>query len=78
MHNKITIIIVALVLVAASVIGAVFGGNTDTPPTETTATQATTNGGLHFDHVTGDAVIDFDEGNEKYLDTSLSAYLERM
>ena len=80
MHNKITIVIVALVLVAASVIGAVFvfGGKTDTPPTETTATQATTNGGLHFDHVTGDAVIDFDEGNEKYLDTSLVAYLERM
>ena len=80
MHNKITMVIVALVLVAASVIGAVFvfGGNTDTPPTETTATQATTNGGLHFDHVTGDAVIDFDDGNEKYLDTSLVAYLERM
>ena len=80
MHNKITIIIVSLVLVAASVIGAVFvfGGNADTLPTETTATQATTNGGLHFDHVTGDAVIDFDEGKEKYLDTSLVAYLERM
>ena len=80
MHNKITIVIVALVLVAASVIGAVFvfGGNAETPPTETTATHATTNGGLHFDHVTGDAVIDFDEGNEKYLDTSLVAYLERM
>ena len=80
MHNKITIVIVSLVLVAASVIGAVFifGGNTDTPPAETTATQATTNDGLHFDHITGDAVIDFDEGNEKYLDTSLIVYLERM
>ncbi|MBQ7293237.1 MAG: hypothetical protein IJW79_05800 [Clostridia bacterium] len=80
MHNKITMVIVALVLVAASVIGAVFvfGRNTDTLPTETTAIQATTNGGLHFDHVTGDAVIDFDDGNEKYLDTSLVAYLERM
>ena len=73
MHNKIIMVIVSLVLVAASVIGAVFvfGGNTDTPPTETTAIQATTNGGLHFDHITGDAVIDFDDGNEKYLDTSL-------
>ncbi len=80
MQNKITMVIVALVLVAASVIGAVFifGGNTYTPPTETTAIQATTNGGLHFDHITGDAVIDFDKGNEKYLDTSLIAYLERM
>ena len=80
MRNKITMVIVSLVLVAASVIGAVFifGGNADIPPTETTATQATTNGGLHFDHVTGDAVIDFDDGNEKYLDTSLVAYLERM
>ena len=80
MHNKITMVIVALVLVAASVIGAVFvfGRNTDTPPTETTATQATTNGGLHFGHIKGDAVIDFDKGNEKYLDTSLIAYLERM
>ena len=80
MHNKITMVIVSLVLVAASVIGAVFifGGNTDTPPAETTAIQATTNGGLHFDHITGDAVIDFDDGNEKYLDTSLVAYLERM
>ena len=80
MHNKITIVIVSLVLVTASVIGAVFifGGNTDTPPAETTAIQATTNGGLHFDHITGDAVINFDEGNEKYLDTSLVAYLERM
>jgi hypothetical protein len=80
MHNKITMVIVSLVLVAASVIGAVFvfGGNTDTLPAETTATQATTNGGLHFGHVTGDAVIDFDDGNEKYLDTSLIAYLERM
>ena len=31
-----------------------------------------------FDHIKGDAVVEFEDGNEIYLDTSLVAYLERL
>lgn len=31
-----------------------------------------------FDHINGGAVVEFDEGNEIFLDTSLVAYLERL
>lgn len=80
LNNRILIIVTTIILIVALVIGAfyIFGTDEQNNPAETTTTQATTNGGLHFDHVTGDAVIDFDDGNEKYLDTSLVAYLERM
>ena len=52
-----------------------------TDPTETTAPNGDTiviEPDYRFEHTIGDPVIEFDEGNEVFLDMSLVPYLERM
>lgn len=83
MRNNIPVIVVSVILVIAMVVGGmVFFINKDdekdpidTLPVDTTVDD---NFGVTLNPSTGNYVIDFDEGNEVFLDPSLIPYLERM
>lgn len=82
MKNKnIILAIIAVILVSALTVGAVFiihKNRTDkaeeTESSDDTAVSDTDD----ISHTTIDTVIEFDEGNEVYLDESIIPYLERM
>ena len=87
--KKWLVIAVSLLLVISTGIGVVaviqFGsGNSDTPSENETVEWTgsdelfETEPNFQFEHTTGDAVVDFDEGCEYFLDESLLPYLERM
>lgn len=85
MQNKrILMIAVSSILVVATFIGVMFAVKyknrnlPDNPPELTTDQGSETNGDIHFGHTTDGSVIEFEDGNEIFLDTSLVAYLERM
>ena len=89
--KKWLVIAVSLLLVVSTLIGAVaviqFGGGTPNTPSENETVEWTaseledlfgTEPDFSFEHTTGDAVVDFDDGCEYFLDESLLPYLERM
>ena len=83
MNNKVPIIILSVVIVVAMIVGGVslfIDREEPNDPMDPPITDAPTddNFGVTLDPSTGSYVIEFDEGNEVYLDTSLIPYLERM
>ena len=83
LNNRVPIIIVSVVIVISMVIGGVLLFiDRDEPidPIDPSITDAPIddNFGVTLDPSTGNYVIEFDEENEVFLDTSLIAYLERM
>lgn len=92
--KKWLVIAVSILLVISTGIGVVAviqfgGGNTDTPAENETVEWTGsdellgdelfgTEPDFSFEHTTGDAVVDFDEGCEYFLDESLLAYLDRL
>lgn len=83
LNNRVPIIIVSVIIVISMVIGGVLLFiDRDEPidPIDPSITDAPIddNFGVTLDPSTGNYVIEFDEGNEVFLDTSLIAYLERM
>lgn len=80
LNNRLFLIIgIVIPLIVALIIGGVFLFRNDEPdePDNTDPTDTIdTNDDIH--HTVGDPVIEFDEGNEIYLDESLLPYLERM
>lgn len=82
--KKVLIIAVIGIIAAAVIVGVAFAlrHKNSTPSVNsqevTTGQSSETNGDVHFEHTTGDAVVEFDEGNEAFFDASLTAYLERM
>lgn len=83
LNNRVPIIIVSVVIVIAMAIGCILLFiDRDEPidPIDPPITDASIddNFGVTLDPSTGNYVIEFDEGNEVFLDTSLISYLERM
>ena len=82
LNNKMPIIIVSVVLVISMVVGGIFlfSNREEKEPIDTTPddTVGDDNFGVTLDPGTGNYVVEFDEGNEAFLDPSLIAYLERM
>ena len=83
LNNRVPIIIVSVIIVISMVIGGVLlfiDREEPNDPIDPPITDAPTdeNFGVTLDPSTGNYVIEFDEGNEVFLDTSLIAYLERM
>ena len=78
-NKKVPIIVVSVVLVLAMVVGTVYfflcNKNYDEP---NNTDPVTTINPDDIQHTVGASVIEFDEGNEIFLDTTLIAYLERM
>lgn len=79
-NNKLPIIIVSVVFVFSMVVGGIYLLSRNKEPDEPNNTDPveTTNPDDDIHHTIGDPVIEFDEGNEVYLDESLIPYLERM
>jgi hypothetical protein len=77
--KKLLVIVVSVVLVLAMVVGAVYfflcNKNYDEP---NNTDPITTINPDDIQHTVGESVIEFDEGNEVFLDESLILYLERM
>lgn len=89
LNNRMLIPAIIIPLVVALAIGLLFVFRSDEPkdpvqqtePTDTTAPSGDTiiiEPDYRFEHTTGNSVIEFDEGNEVFLDMSLILYLERM
>ena len=83
LNNRVPIIIVSVVIVISMVIGGVLlfiARDEPIDPIDPSITDAPIddNFGVTLDPSKGNYVIEFDEGNEVFLDTSLIAYLERM
>ena len=87
LNNRMLIPALIIPLVVALIVGLFFVFRSDEPkdpvqtdpPTDTTfPDQIIIEPDYHFGHITGEAVVDFDDGNEVFLDTSLVAYIERM
>lgn len=78
-NKKVPIIVVSVVLVLAMVVGAVYFFLCNKNYDEANNTDPiTTINPDDIQHTVGVSVIEFDEGNEVYLDESLIPYLERM
>ena len=84
MHsNRIWIPILIVAIVSGLIIGLFFILGSDEPkdqnPSDTTAPDfIVIEPNYQFGHTQGNTVIDFVNGNEKFLDESLVAYIERM
>ena len=89
LNNRMLIPALIIPLVVALIVGLFFVFRSDEPedpvqtdpPTDTTEPSGDTiviEPDYRFEHTIGDPVIDFDEGNEVFLDASLIPYLERM
>lgn len=81
MNNRILIPVLIFPLVVALIVGLFFVFRAD-DNVEPKDPDATDNGTIvdpeDIQHTTGNPVIEFDEGNEAYLDESIVSYLERM
>lgn len=81
MNNRILIPVLIFPLVVALIVGLFFIFRAD-DNVEPKDPDATDNGTIvdpeDIQHTTGNPVIEFDEGNEAYLDESIVSYLERM
>ena len=89
LNNRMLIPALIIPLVVALIVGLFFVFRADEPkdpvqtdpPIDTTEPSGDTiviEPDYRFEHTIGDPVIDFDEGNEVFLDMSLLSYLERM
>ena len=88
LNNRMLLPVIIIPLIVGLVVGLFFIFKADeekepvqTDPTETTAPNGDTiviEPDYRFEHTIGDPVIEFDEGNEVFLDMSLVPYLERM
>lgn len=89
LNNRIPIIIVSIVLVVSVILGVVLlfsnkeetkkrGAMESSNSFETSDIVIDAESDNSFEHIVGKPVVEFDEGNEMFLDTSLVAYLERM
>ena len=89
LNNRMLIPALIIPLVVALIVGLFFVFRADepkdpvqtNPPIDTTEPSGDTiviEPDYRFEHTIGDPVIDFDEGNEVFLDMSLLSYLERM
>ena len=89
LNNRMLIPALIIPLVVALIVGLFFIFRADEPkdpvqtdpPIDTTEPSGDTiviEPDYRFEHTIGDPVIDFDEGNEVFLDMSLLSYLERM
>ena len=86
MSNRIWIPVLIVPLVVALIVGLFFIFRADEPkdPVQTDPTDTTIPDSIviepdyDFEHVTGGPIVDFDEGNEVFLDYSVLTYLERM
>ena len=89
LNNRMLIPVIIIPLVVALIVGLFFVFRADEskdpvqtdPPIDTTEPSGDTiviEPDYRFEHTIGDPVIDFDEGNEVFLDMSLLSYLERM
>ena len=88
LNNRMLLPVIIIPLIVGLVVGLFFIFKADeekepvqTDPTETTAPNGDTiviAPDYRFEHTIGDPVIEFDEGNEVFLDMSLVPYLERM
>ena len=82
-NNKVPLIVVSVMIVAAMIAGGFLlftnrDGSIEPVDPSVTDTATDDNFGVTLDPSTGKDVIEFDEGNEIFLDTTLIAYLERM
>ncbi len=82
-NNKVPIIVVSVMIVSAMIAGGFLlftnrDGSIEPVDPSVTDTATDDNFGVTLDPSTGKDVIEFDEGNEIFLDTTLIAYLERM
>ena len=81
MNNRILIPVLIVPIVVALIVGLFFIFRAD-DSVEPKDPEATDNGTIvdpeDIQHTTGNPVIEFDEGNEAYLDESIISYLERM
>jgi hypothetical protein len=85
MNKRIFVIVISIVLVLATVAGVIFSvipkdsdPSAGTEETVVTVEEPETPGDSHFEHMTGNAVIEFEDENELFFDASLVTYLERM
>lgn len=82
MKNKnIILAIISVILVTVLTVGAVFtihNNRTDMTEETESADDTTSDDTDDVSYITIDTVIEFDEGNEVYLDESIIPYLERM
>lgn len=88
LNNRMLIPALIIPLVVALIVGLFFVFRSDEPkdPVQTDPIDTTVpdtdiieiDPDYRFDHTIGDPVIEFDEGNEVFLDMSLVPYLERM
>lgn len=89
LNNRMLIPVIIIPLVVALIVGLFFVFRADEPkdpvqtdpPIDTTEPSGDTiviEPDYRFEHTIGDPVVDFDEGNEVFLDMSLLSYLERM
>ena len=87
MKNKkiIIVIIFIIILISISIGGVLMFANREESVPIDDASQNDTNGGANvvepsyrFEHISGDSVIEFDEGREIYLDASIVEYLSRI
>ena len=81
MSNRIWIPVLIVPLVVALIVGLFFIFRTEDnvePKDPDTTDNGTVVDPEDIQHTTGNPVIEFDEGNEVYLDESILSYLERM
>lgn len=81
MNNRIWIPVLIIPLVIALIVGLFFIFRTEDnvePKDPDTTDNGTVVDPEDIQHTTGNPVIEFDEGNEAYLDESIVSYLERM
>ena len=81
MSNRIWIPVLIVPLVVALIVGLFFIFRTEDnvePKDPDTTDNGTVVDPEDIQHTTGNPVIEFDEGNEAYLDESIVSYLERM
>lgn len=88
LNNRMLIPVLMILLVVALIVGLFFIFRADEPkePVQTEPIETTTpdtdaieiKPDYRFEHITGESVIEFDEGCEVFLDANLVVYLERM
>ena len=81
MNNRCLLPAIVLTLIIVSGMWALVACGSETRSGEIQSTmseESLLNPDFSFEHITGDAVVDFDDGCEYFLDESLLPYLERL